>query len=209
MPLLLVNRAILGLGLRQRPDGWRRGSGLVLRGEASTFVLSAFGLRASPATESNIAAQLAEFLAKERGLFICIQRGAGEDAPSRCDGPSYTLGFQPWVDGPARFIRPDDWTGSKCFTHTHDPLFNFICRVSSEGEVDVWLRVNHIGTDGVPAQELMSRLEASWGIAKEVVFPTPDEFMPFHLTRRCNGRDELAEVQAFIDFAPLLAWRKE
>ena len=47
LPILAVlglSRAAASLGLKRRPDGWRRATGVGLRSEASKFALSAFGL---------------------------------------------------------------------------------------------------------------------------------------------------------------------
>jgi hypothetical protein len=43
------------------------------------------------------------------------------------------------------------------------------------------------------------------------VFPTPEEFAPYVRARGCPSaaRTDLCEMQTFIDFAPLLAWRKQ
>ena len=71
------------------------------------------------------------------------------------------------------------------------------------------MRVNHVAADGVPMQEMISRLERTWGVADDVVYPTPEAFGPHMGPRSCVGRDGLCEMQAFIDFSPLLAWRKK
>ena len=218
--VLLANRLALRAGLRRRTDGWRRAAGLVLRGEAATFVLSAFGLRARSATEppgtgpgqvrSHVAARLAAFLGAETEFHIRVRRGAEMDRAEGCARASYTLAFAPRVEGAARFVPPSDWSGRDAERETsgegRDPLFNFVCRMGDDGGVDVWARVNHIGTDGVPAQELLTRLETAWGSAERVLYPAPREFAP-HATPLV-GRPGHGQVQAFIDFAPLLAWRK-
>ncbi len=118
--LMLANRALLGVGLRRRVDGWRHAAGLLLRGEAATFVLSAFDLdvwsdEATPppfsieSTAAHFAERLEHFLASEPCLHIRMRvdgfQHRGEAAGRAC----YTLGFEPQVDGPARFIRPECW----------------------------------------------------------------------------------------------------
>ena len=228
--LVLVNRFLIRVGLRQRADGWRRGAGLVLRGEAATFVLSAFALdilsddRASNVSslemaKDHLAARLAKFLAGEAELHRCVRRSTFADRAEACDGPSYTLGFESWVDGPGRFVRPDSWDGEDCTALAGSSeiaqrdsavrvLLNIVCRIHPEGGADLWVRVNHVGVDGVPVQDMLSRLEAAWGLCGEVVYPTPDAFGPHGVPRKCAGRDDLVELQAFVDFNPLLAWRK-
>jgi hypothetical protein len=220
--MALGNRLLLRAGLRRRVDGWRRAAGLVLRGEAATFVLSVFGLDvwsdaqkplslSMEASQSHIAARLAKFLAGEAACFLCVKRGELEDRTEVCSGPSYTLGFAPWVEGPSRFVRPDTWVGEDCSTQrtdSTDVLFNIICRVDPGGAADVWVRVNHIAIDGVPSQEIISRLEAAWGVSKDVAYPSPQAFAPYSGPRKCAGREGCIEMQTFIDFGPLLTWRK-
>jgi hypothetical protein len=71
------------------------------------------------------------------------------------------------------------------------------------------VRANHVGIDGVPVQEILTRLEAAWGVVAPVEYPACGAFANACAgPRACSAsRDELAEVQAFVDFAPLLAWR--
>lgn len=220
--ITMVNRAALRAGLRRRIDGWRRAAGLVLRGENATFVLSAFGIdvwsdttdpasRDASATQSHLARRLAGFLANEPALHILIRKGDLEDRGETGTGASYTLRCEPAVAGPGRFVRPDHWEGEDRFPagpRDGEPLLNFVCRVDAERRADVWVRVNHVGADGVPVQEMMTRLETAWGIS-EVLYPAPDAFAPFAGPRVCPGRAGCGEVQTFVDFAPLLAWRKK
>lgn len=210
--LVMLNRAALRAGLRTRVDGWRRAAGLVLRGEESTFVLSAFGLSGGDARE-DVARRLHQFFAEEAGLRVRVKRGEDEDRAEPCAGPSYTMRIDAAVKGPRRFVRPDDWSGEasgKESVHADvKPLMNVVCRVDDAGRADVWARVNHVGTDGVPVQAMLTRLERAWGSAETVVFPTAEEFSPYSMPRMCGGRAGVAEVQAFVDFGPLLAWRTE
>jgi len=220
--LVRLNRLAVRARLRRRADGWRRAMGLLLRGEATMFVLSALDLdvwsdapRTLPsveATQAHLTHRLNEFFAGDPGVRICVRRGASEDRAEACVGPNYTLGFETHREGPARFVGPDDWRGEdrghRLRDRSAEPLFNVVCRVGRDGRADVWVRVNHVGTDGVPAQEVLTRLEAAWGFSKGLLYPTPEAFEPHTTPRRCPHRPELAEVQTFIDFAPLLSWRK-
>lgn len=220
--MVLGNRLLLRTGVRRRIDGWRRAAGLVLRGEAATFVLSAFGLdvwsdagKPSPlsveATKSHLESRLAKFLAAEVDCHRCVKRGEDEDGTQAHSGPTYTLAFQPWIDGPTRFVRPETWAGKDCSAQradSTDVLLNFVCRISPDGAADVWVRINHIAIDGVPVQEIMSRLESAWGTLYEVIYPTPQAFAAHAGPRDCVGRDGCVEMQTFVDFSPLLTWRK-
>jgi hypothetical protein len=224
---VLASRVALATGLRQRPDGWRRAAGLVLRSEASTFVLSAFGLdawsdlrqtsHASPhephdtaSTQSHLEHRLAAFLASEPRFRIRVITHGIEDRAEPSPTPGFTLRFEPMPEGPARFVAPASWKPDPTHSHpTASAIANLVCRVSHLGACDVWARFNHAVIDGVPAQEIMSRLETAWGSAEPVTFPTPEAFEPLATPRTSPGRADLAEIQSFVDFAPLLAWRKQ
>jgi len=218
---IILNRALLRAGLRRRVDGWRRAAGLMLRGEESTFVLSAFGLDVwsdGPRTgvpdlaesEAHAAERLRRFFRGETGCHVRVRRSKSEDRAERCDGPSYSLCFEPWREGTRRFQCPEAWGSAEVMGDADEcsPLMQVVCRGSPDGQCDVWLRVNHVGSDGVPIQEVLSRLEQSWGMRQPVHFPTPEEFAPLAVPRPWPGRAGLAQVQDFVDFGPLLAWRK-
>ena len=198
-----------GFGCGARVDGWRRGAGLVLRGEAATFVLSAFGLDVWSDVETpppfnleaaaeHFARRLERFLEKEADTHICIIHGKIEDRAVRCGRATYTFGTEAWIDGPGRFVRPEQWTGMNRVHRpagavslrpgeTTDVLLNFICRIHADGNADLWMRVNHVGADGVPMQEVLLRLESTWGQRHPAVFPTPEQFAEHHGPRRCAG----------------------
>lgn len=222
---VVVNRALLRLGLRRRIDGWRRAAGLVLAGEESTFILSAFGLdplasepeanpavaRPGDATESRVAERFAEFLTRSPVSHVEVTVLPGEHRAQTSSGPCYTLGFEAWVDGPRRFLPPTSWRGQPELGHGLrpgiEPLFNAVLRLSPTGECDIWCRFNHVGTDGVPAQELLTALETSWG-ARDIAYPTPEQFASFGVPRPSPGRPGVVESFRFLDFGPLMAWRK-
>lgn len=223
--LLSVQYALMRAGLRTRADGWRRAACVVLRGEASTFALSAFGLNALagntntgttiavPEMQARIERGLTAFLLTQPSCTIRIRRSRHEDHLEQTAAPSYALAFEPWNGGPARFAVPIQWPSVNATSRGPAeadvvPLLRFVCRVSESGECDVWMRCNHAGIDGVAAQEILTGLEAAWGSKGKVLFPTPEAFEPFETPRECTGRAGLAEVQAFVDFSQLLAWRK-
>jgi hypothetical protein len=217
--LVIGNRVALRTGARRRVDGWRRAAGLALRGEASSFVLSAFGLDAfsdiqplsaanSVTAKTHLARRLAEFLAKEPATHVQIRHTAAEDRAEAIGRPSYTLELAPTAEGPARFLPPERWSDRQITSAGEvSPLLQILCRTDAAGTTDLWVRVNHVGADGVPVQEALSRLEGAWGQAERVLYPTPAEFEPFSSPRPCPGRPDLAQIQTFIDFRPLLKWR--
>jgi hypothetical protein len=159
-------------------------------------------------TWEHLLARLREFLRAEPVCHVRIHHGELEDRVEPCDQHRVTVGFQPFVDGPERFVAPADWSGAPLAPegadHDRDAAFNCVWRVGAEGLADLWVRVNHVGADGVPVQEMLSRLEKSWGTA-EVFYPAPDEGSFW--CRELHGTG-IAQSQGFIDFAPLLAWRK-
>jgi hypothetical protein len=222
--LLQLNRLAVRTGLRPRADGWRRAAGLVLRAPRSTFILSAFGLnlwsdapRTTPApladSQAHFAKRFDTFLRSERSSHIRIARARHEDRAQPHTEPSCTLAFQPWLDGPDRFAPPSAWADgspapSQAQTPTHAPLLSAVARIGPASHADLWLRVNHVGADGVPMQDLLTSLERAWGLSEDVLFPTPADFPP--RTLPCEGcpESDVAHTQFFLDFAPLLAWRK-
>src|SRR5882724_8969778 len=123
--LVLANGALQRVGLRRRADGWRRGVGLVLRQETATFVLSTFGLDVwsdgqrpelvtADGSRQHAAERLERFLAGQKLAHVCVKRGKDEDCAAVFGGASYSLGFEDWIEGPGRFVRPVKWEGAYC-----------------------------------------------------------------------------------------------
>jgi hypothetical protein len=219
--LLVWNRVLLRMGLRKPVNGWRRGASLVLRGETARFVLSAFSLDVfsdesrppgvtAEVIQNHLADRLAKFLEQEKDFHLLIRHDREQDVVVAQPSASYSLGFQPWVDGPARFIRPDSWEGAITpkIAGT-SPVLEFVCRINAKHLADVWVRVNHVAADGAAVQEMLSRLEAAWGVGSATIFPSTTDFEPHTSARPSPGRHGTAEVQTFIDFSRLLDWRKK
>lgn len=219
---LLWHRARLAMWMVPRVDGWRAAAGVALRSECSTFVLSAFGLDvwsdAAGAREGGVfvarahaVRRLMAFLASEAVCRVSVRHGRDEDVVVGTMGACVTLGCQDWVETPARFAAPTDWSG-ECAGEApaagHSAMMNVVLRVSEDGRADVWVRVNHIASDGVPIQAMLSRLERAWGFSERTIFPTAEEFAPFAMVRPLADRSGFGEVQSFVDFAALLEWRK-
>jgi hypothetical protein len=116
------------------------------------------------------------------------------------------LSFEPLPAGRVRFAPPE-------FRTRRGLGFGFLAfdaRPNTEdGTADVWTLAHHVGTDGVPLQELSSRLERAWG-AVPVQFPEPDGELIL-APRPCfvPGEREAYESVSFHDFGPLLALRKK
>jgi hypothetical protein len=54
---------------------------------------------------------------------------------------------------------------------------------------------------------MLSRLEAAWGTVP-VAFPAPSDFQACSIIQPITGRPDHGILQAFVDFSPLLSWRK-
>lgn len=219
--LVMLNRALNRISPRRRKDGWRRGAGLVLRDQPATFVLSAFGLDVwsdqpthrtedVSSTQAHLRERLGRFLTAASDCHVRVRRTELEDFAEQCDQANYTLAFEPCIDSCERFVRPEQWGERERGDSSRD-LLNIVARIAPNGSADLWFRINHVGTDGVPMQEMISRLEAEWVALTPVVYPTPEKFAPCVRPRSCPSatRSDLCEMQAFIDFSPLLAWRKK
>ena len=88
-------------------------------------------------------------------------------------------------------------------------FLNFVCRRLPDGAVDLWMQVHHTGGDGVPMQELLTRLESAWGTDKQTFYPAdrgnPPEPVPCYAS---PDERPLCVITDFIDFTPLLVLRK-
>src|SRR5918993_3190728 len=73
---VLAGKALIGLGLRRPPEGWRRTVGVLLRSESTRFALSAFGLRVpagADAIETRVARGLLSYLEKEPDAHFALE----------------------------------------------------------------------------------------------------------------------------------------
>ena len=77
---VLTGKAMIALGLRRAPEGWRRTVGILLRSESTRFVLSVFGLRVPDASgsqqaslETRTAEALRSFLAQEPDAHFSLE----------------------------------------------------------------------------------------------------------------------------------------
>ena len=77
---VLTGKAMIALGLRRAPEGWRRTVGILLRSEPTRFVLSVFGLRVPDAgsspqasLETRTAEALRSFLAQEPDAHFSLE----------------------------------------------------------------------------------------------------------------------------------------
>lgn len=107
------------------------------------------------------------------------------------------------VDPPRRF-EPPAFAERRGLGHN---VYTFAARTASAtGTTDLWGLAHHVGTDGIPFQELFTRLELLWG-TEPTAFPTCGTV--YGPRRGFNpGEREVHESLSFHDFAPLLQLRK-
>ena len=74
---VLLGKLLVAAGLRRRPEGWRRTVGILLRGEATRFALSAFGLHVpgdrTVDPETRVSGALLAFLAEEPDAHFYLE----------------------------------------------------------------------------------------------------------------------------------------
>ncbi len=120
------------------------------------------------------------------------------------------VSFEPMPPEPeARFVPP---ALAACRGMPLSPI-NVVARLSADGRsADLWLQVHHAAGDGAPVQEMLGRLEQSWGLREPVTFPSPRSFALHVAARPCSPagtQREVWQTQDFVDFAPLLALRQD
>jgi hypothetical protein len=117
------------------------------------------------------------------------------------------VSFEIMPESAERFLPPD----FRFRRPTGRGVFNLVARLAKDfRSVDVWLQIHHVAADGAPVQEMLVRLEKSWGVVHPPVFPADDPAREARLISvQPSPRDRpLCEVVDFVDFAPLLAWRE-
>ena len=274
---VLTGKTLIALGLKRRPDGWRRVVGVGLRSESAKFGLTAFGLT-PPRAEGAVAA-LARFLRTDQEARFALRHSRHLTSRYATDvvdlvelrfAPDGSLAALETHLDPTRAVengereraeeavvaaynrtrtlseatRPLDLeqhvrrelTGSPdaesyarrllaaaCVSFDQSDsrftppefrarrglgfgLLTVVLRTTGNA-VDVWALAHHTGTDGAPLQEMMTRLEQSWGGAT-VTFPDPDEFADEPRACHLPGEREVFETISFHDFTELLALRK-
>ncbi len=87
-------------------------------------------------------------------------------------------------------------------------LLNVIVRFTADfSEADLWLQYHHVPVDGMPMQELLADLKASWGCRGVLPYPEPGSDAALPEVTYVGNR--LFRTRFFADFSSLLALRKE
>jgi hypothetical protein len=110
---------------------------------------------------------------------------------------------------PAARFRPPDFRARRTLGFG---FLSVVMRLAADRRtVDVWMSAHHVGLDGVPLQDLLTRLEQAWGVSQPPVFPAPDHHQPFMVSRPCScpGERDVHEMLTFVDLSPVLALRDQ
>ena len=238
--ILAVKSPLARLGLIRRTCAWRRATGIGLRSQSSKFCLAAFGLDlwsdcdtppdrpARADIEKHFIHRWGAFLADEpcahwrveerRGCCysVAVPRPPGVrrgDAESHGRDESVCAVWFEHVTGVAfdelRRFEPPEFMSLET---ARPELLNVVCRVSPDGRTaDVWMLIHHAVADGAPMQEMLTRLERSWGLREAVVYPRPEQWRPRSMPRPWYRRGErpLGQLLDFVDFTPLLSARRK
>jgi hypothetical protein len=187
--------------------------GAFLRNEPIARCVMRHGTSSSEATSGGVVDLVISYtgMAPLTGAFDPDVPTSDDEAHSRMTAAT-VVSFAPPLpaDAPGRFVAPD------FAARPSMPLsaLNVICRLAPDGlSADVWVQFHHAAVDGTPAQEMLDRLEAAWGLAEpRATFPTPDAFAPHaadvRLASPPNAEREVWLAQDFVDFRPLLALRQ-
>jgi hypothetical protein len=295
---VLLGKLLIAAGLRRPPEGWRRTVGVLLRGEATRFALSAFdvnvprstGGAAAESIEGRVAAGLASFLREEadahyylewqlpvtlrrslHSVDLVVQRfdanglvavephlaGGEASLPSPelrarvhaaivdafngtaqlpetsrvmtlAAGIERTFGQHAPAASYARRLlraaclsfeaadlsRPEQRFCPPVFTSRRTlggGYLSWVGRVdAARGTVDLWVSAHHVGLDGVPLQDMLNRLQATWGVQREVSFPAPTAGAAFVGPVPCHvpGERPVDQIVTFVDLTPVLRLRR-
>jgi hypothetical protein len=109
---------------------------------------------------------------------------------------------------PVQRFRPPAFAQRRGLGFGH---LSWVARAAASGTVDFWVSAHHVGLDGVPLQDLLGRLERSWGAGEMVAFPSPAAGRAFIEPHPCHAPGERAvdQLVTFVDLSPLFALRED
>jgi hypothetical protein len=86
-------------------------------------------------------------------------------------------------------------------------MLRVVCRwLPGSESIDVWMQVHHVGSDGSPMQEMLSRIEETWGVKDAIVISQTNDSKPVPVA--APGERALHLITESISFEPLLALRR-
>ena len=201
---LTIKKPLAALGFVAQPCGWRRVTEIGLRSVGSKFTLATFGVGAE-----NLGERIAAFVQENADCHrrVIERDGCCVGVPALAE-TCFTFYAESLEDLSLRFVPPD-----LCSTdHAGGELLNFVCRILPDDlTADVWMQVHHAAADGAAMQEMLTRLGRALGKRGTTMFPTPQQWRmhatprPWHL----DGDRPIEHVLDFLDFAPLLEWRRQ
>jgi hypothetical protein len=109
---------------------------------------------------------------------------------------------------PVQRFRPPAFAQRRGLGFGH---LSWVARAAAPGAADLWVSAHHVGLDGVPLQDLLGRLERSWGTGEMVAFPSPAPGRAFIEPHPCHAPGERAvdQLVTFVDLSPLFALRED
>ena len=109
---------------------------------------------------------------------------------------------------PVQRFRPPAFAQRRGLGFGH---LSWVARAAAAGTADLWVSAHHVGLDGVPLQDLLGRLERSWGTGETVAFPSPAPGRAFIEAHPCHAPGERAvdQLVTFVDLSPLFALRED
>jgi hypothetical protein len=112
------------------------------------------------------------------------------------------------LTAPAQRFAPPDFCARRTLGFGY---LSIVARPDAEERTaDLWVNAHHVGLDGVPLQELITRLERAWGRSHAVIFPHPQGAGAFVGPHVCSapGERRVDHALAFVDFSPVVALRR-
>jgi hypothetical protein len=110
---------------------------------------------------------------------------------------------------PAQRFAPPDFCARRTLGFGY---LSVVARPDAAGRTaDIWVNAHHVGLDGVPLQELVTRLEQAWGTGNDVTFPCARGDTAFVGPRVCSapGERRVHHSLTFVDFSPVVALRRD
>lgn len=92
---------------------------------------------------------------------------------------------------------------------------NIFCRFNEKySDIDIWIQFHHAIFDGVPAQEIISKLRKEWGITRASQYPSIDFFNKPEKVRASLKNSGVNDNVSYLktkamDFTPLINARKD
>ena len=113
------------------------------------------------------------------------------------------------LSDPAQRFAPPDFCARRTLGFGY---LSVVARPDAAGRTtDIWVNAHHVGLDGVPLQELVTRLEQTWGAGNDVTFPCVSGGIAFVGPYGCSapGERRVHHALTFVDFSPVVALRRD